>query len=88
MRIFLQYILPLLLPLMVFLAYAWLTRHKRQEDGKSWYEDGPWFWLVVAGFVLMVGGLVATALMTGAEPGTDYQAPRWEGGKVVPGKFE
>ncbi len=87
-RILLHYLLPLILPTLAFLAWAWFARDNQAKNGKTWYKDGPWFWLISTGFALMVVGLVATALTTGSEAGKEYHAPRWEGDRVVPGRFE
>jgi amino acid transporter len=51
-------------------------------------QEGPWFWLILAGFVLMAGGLVYTALSTGGDAGGAYIAPRYEDGRIVPGRIE
>jgi len=43
---------------------------------------------VLAGFALMVAGLAVVATMTGAPPGSRYEPPRLEGGKVVPPAYQ
>ena len=88
MRIFLSYVLPLLLPTLVFLGWAWLMRHQRAKGGHEWWQEGPWFWLVVAGFVLMLGVLGVTAFWDTGRPGQTYVPPVLENGKVVPGHFK
>lgn len=87
-RILLQYFLPLALPFAVWFAWAWFDRHKH-EEGKHWWGDGPWFWLLVAGFALMLLGLGVTAILdAGGRPGQVYEPPYLDGsGKVVPGRF-
>ena len=88
MRFFLQFVLPFLLPTLAFLAWVWLTRNQRPDGAIARIQRGPWFWLVVAGCVLTAGGLGTIALISGSEPGTTYTAPRFEDGRVVPGRFE
>lgn len=83
MRIVLQYLLPLVLPAAVYAI--WMLVAKRQKIS---LQDGPWFWLVVAGFALMAGGLAALALTGGSEPGMTYYPSYIEDGKVVPGEFK
>ena len=61
------------------------TQAKALEDR---LRAAPWFWLMVAGFVLMVAGLVTLAMIEGHDPNTTYQPPRYEGGQVVPGEFK
>jgi 4-amino-4-deoxy-L-arabinose transferase-like glycosyltransferase len=83
MRIVLQYLLPLILPAA---AYAgWILIAKRQKISM---QDGPWFWLIVAGFALMAGGLVFLALSGGSEPGGTYYPSYIKDGKVIPGEFK
>lgn len=79
-RILLQYLLPLLLPFLIYLAWAALTRGRRQH----WLEDAPWVPLSIAGVALLTVSLFSWSLLTGDEPGARYQPPRFEGGRVVP----
>lgn len=88
-RILLQYVLPLLLPVALYVLWAWFS-HKRRAAGGAPYriQDGPWFWLIVAGVALASVALIVTALTSGGEPSGTYQAPRWEDGKIVPAHIE
>ncbi len=86
-RFLLTYLLPLILPLAVYLLWTWIVGRKtrKPEDPPFWYE-GPYFWLILAGFVLMVGVLGATAYFgKGGDPDSDYVPPRMEDGRIVPG---
>ncbi len=87
-RIFLQYVLPLLLPAAIFLGWVMLTRKRAgsQETAMERLQRGPWFWLVVGGFALMAAGLAYVGLTQGSKPGGTYMAPRYEGGRVIPGE--
>ena len=88
-RLLIQYLLPLILPAVVFLIWAWLSQRGQATGGfQSRLQQGPWFWLVLAGFVLMAGGLVYTAVSTGGDAGGTYIAPRYEDGRIVPGRIE
>jgi hypothetical protein len=89
-RIVLQYVLPLLLPMLVFVGWIALTRRPREttNDMLARMQDGPWFWLVAAGFVLMLTGLTVLVLGQGSDPGGTYHPPRYEGGRVAPGYVE
>lgn len=86
-RIMLQYVLPLLLPALVFLVWVMLTRQRAggQETAMERLQKGPWFWLIVGGFALMAAGLAYVGLTQGSKPGGIYQAPRYEDGRVIPG---
>ena len=92
MRIFLTYVLPLVLPTLVYVAWVGYARKKHVGAG-----DGdlpglrlrPLFWSLVTGFVLLLGGLATIALMSGAPPDSgEYQSPRLQDGKIVPPYFK
>jgi len=85
-RILLQYLFPLILPIAVYLVWTWIAGKRRRtaEEARLWYE-GPWFWLIVAGFFLMVTVLGISALTGGGSPEGTYVPPRSEGGRIIPG---
>lgn len=90
-RILLIYILPFLAPAMVFVLWTWARAgYIRSHGGKPpAIEDGPWFWLTLAGGVLVLLTLGATALLTeSGRPGDVYVPPTVIDGKVVPGRHE
>jgi Family of unknown function (DUF6111) len=80
LRILLQYLLPLLLPFLVYLAYVALAR----GYAPGWLNDAPWPHLAVAGVVLMAISLFTWGLMSGAPADHVYVPPRFEDGRVVP----
>jgi hypothetical protein len=82
LRIALQYLLPLVLPLLAYLVYAGVSRKTRVLEG------APWIGLAAAGVGLMAASLVSWSLLTGAEPGATYAPARVEDGRVVPGTTE
>jgi len=89
-RIALQYVLPFLLPTLLWLLW-WVTigRHRTTpEGGLTRLEHGPWFWLILGGLALLGLSLVYTAVTQGFDPSGRYVPPRWEGGRVVPGRIE
>lgn len=85
-RMLLQYLFPLILPIAVYLVWTWIAGKRRRtaEEPPLWYE-GPWFWLIVAGFLLMVTVLAISATIGGGSPEGTYVPPRVEDGRVVPG---
>lgn len=87
MRIFLQYILPLIAPFAVYLAWYAFSNRGGGKKVPHW-EEGPWFWLFVTGSVLVLIGMGIVALIGGGEPGAVYHPPVMKDGKVVPGRFE
>ncbi len=84
-RILLNYLLPFLVPLVVYLVWARLSGRRRGKDAISLNEEGPWFWGLFAGFFLMTAGLVWLALANNGPTEGIYQAPHIENGKIVPG---
>ena len=86
-RILLQYVLPLILPTLVFVGWALLTRRRKAGQVFAW-EGGPWFWLILAGVVLLAGVLSYQAITGGSAPGGTYVPPRYEDGRVVPAEVK
>jgi hypothetical protein len=89
-RVIVEFLMPLLLPAIVFLAWVLLS-HRRPGQDRSVAErlrDGPWTWLIAASILLLMTVLGITALTGGAPAGAKYRAPHLEDGKVVPGTFE
>lgn len=87
-RILLQYLLPLLLPTVLWLIWYFAVGRRRPtaDGGPSRLEHGPWFWLILAGVVLLGASLGYTALTLGLDPNSGtYVAPHLQDGKIVPG---
>ena len=90
-RILLEFIVPLVLPLALYAA--WMAMEKRRADklghgeAPTWAE-APWVWLSVAGVVLAGVVTVGLVLMQGSQEARGvYVPPRMgEGGTVVPGR--
>ena len=80
LRILLQYLLPLLLPFLLYLVYIALAR----GYAPGWLDTAPWPYLAAAGLVLMAASLLTWSLMSGAPTDQIYIPPRLEDGKVVP----
>jgi hypothetical protein len=78
LRLLLQYLLPLVLPFLAYMLYAWLAR-------KPAVDATPWLGLAAAGVGLMAVSLVTWGLLSGAPPGEKYIPARIEDGRVVPG---
>jgi hypothetical protein len=88
MRFFLQFVLPFLAPTLLFIAWAWMTRHQAAGGWVERMQKGPWFWLVLSGMVLVLGGLGVLAVTGGGEPGSRIIAPYLEDGRVVPAEIK
>lgn len=88
-RLFFTYILPLIAPVLLYLAWNWLqvrrtVAGKRAEPPPSFAET-PWLLLAGAGISLLVVTLLAFFLVgDAAAPGKTYVPPHMEDGKLVP----
>ena len=81
--------LPLLAPAACYLLYTWHVRRKGGEtadDPFSWREI-PWVWLLVTGTALLMITLFSSSFIGRIPPDSTYQAPHFEDGKRVPGRF-
>ena len=91
-RIFLTYILPLVLPSLIYVLWIWNARRTHDpdsEDALPGLRRGPLFWSLVSGFLLMITGLITIALMSGDPPDSGtYQSPRLEDGKILPPSYK
>lgn len=89
-RVLLTYLIPFLLPLAAYMAWAWYrTAHVKKHGGESpTIEKGPWPILLLLGAVLAVGLMGTMALFQGGDPDSTYVPPRYEDGKIVPGRLE
>ena len=84
MRIALMILLPLVLPILLFVLWRALGMGKSIPQ---WFEDLPWAALLGCGVVLAGLTLVTWSLMDRAPAGSEFMAPRFEDGKIVPGGF-
>jgi hypothetical protein len=86
-RVIIQYVLPLLLPTLIFIGWLALTRKPDETRAETMarLQGGPWYWLVVAGFTLMAAGLIYLGLSHDDPPESVYVPPRVEDGRIIPG---
>lgn len=82
MRFFLHYLLPLLLPLAIYMSVVLATRGRNP----GWLDETPWLVLMGAGVALLALSLIGWSLFSGAGTGGDYVPPHVEDGEVVPGR--
>jgi hypothetical protein len=84
LRVLLHYLLPLVLPFIVYFAYIGLTKGRTP----GWLDRTPWVVLLVTGVMLLAISLVTWSLWSGGSPGEVYLPPRIEDGEIVPGRTE
>lgn len=90
MRLFLTYIVPLLLPLALYVSYILVARRVAAGQGPlaAQLRALPWMWLAAAGVLLLGISLLVLNLTTGSDPNRPYVPPHMENGEVVPGRVE
>ncbi len=89
LRILLTVILPMALPLVLYVGYVSMLRKRAEaagEDFRPGWNEGPWAWFALAGVLLVLAALVTVRLSTGVPPGTKLEAPRMIDGEVVPSR--
>lgn len=90
MRALISYVLPLLLPTVLYILYMAWVRQRAQRGGNAppGWQEGPVFWAVLGGLLLVVGVLI-TLFVTDGQSGIDkiYHPARSENGMVMPGRF-
>jgi hypothetical protein len=86
-RAVIRYLILFLLPLAIYLAWAWYrTRYVAKHGGEApQLEQGPWPLLLFLGAVLTVAALALSTLQQGGGPGTEYTPSYLKNGEVVPG---
>ncbi len=88
-RILLDYVLPLILPTVLYVAVqVWRARHAGAAGRLSpVLRTAPWGRLAVAGVALAAAALGAVAVMGGAAPGQRYVPAHVQDGEVAPGSY-
>ena len=84
MRLFLQYVLPLLLPFLLYAAYVALAQ-RRMPDWLD-LDEKEWLMLGGTGLVLLMISLVTWSLLSGSPPEETYIPAQIEDGRIVPGR--
>ncbi len=89
-RLILSYLLPLLLPFIVYALWLMLVRWRARRAGADQpaWSDAPFTWLAIAGVLLVALTFVILGLKEDAPPGSVYIPPHLENGVVVPGRAE
>lgn len=91
MKVFLTVVLPLLAPLVIYIAYMTLVegRRVRVADGAAlpaWWTTAPWARLVIAGVGCAAAVAVTLAMTGGQDPRDGYRPARLENGEIVRGQ--
>jgi hypothetical protein len=90
-RIFLEFLLPLLLPTVLYLLWVRAERSRIERLGRGEpprWQDAPFLWLALMGVVLAGAVLMALHFAGGAGTEGVYVPPRLIDGQVVPGHVD
>lgn len=85
LRVFLTIVLPLVLPVALYLGWVGVLASWQEGDGGISWHAVPWAWLAVAGVALLATVLVVVTVGFGTPQQGVYVPPRWEGGEIIPG---
>ena len=90
LRVLLTVILPIALPLLIYLAYLKTSRRGGQAgdadaDVKARARESAWLWIGLSGAALILAALITLRLTTGHPGDAKLESPRLIDGQVVPG---
>jgi hypothetical protein len=90
MKFILTKILPLALPIIIYLTWLFYARRRTRKLGTSLNQlsDAPWLLITLSGALMLIFGLLAIGLFTGEKIGGEYIPPRLENGKIVKGHIK
>ena len=85
-RVAIQILVPLLLPIVLYLVWAKYAAWRAQVAGAEPQplSEGPWTWLIVGGLALSITGLIGMALLQESLPEGQYVPQRFEDGVIKP----
>lgn len=90
-RILFQFVLPIVLPTAIYVAWLVAERRRAQAAGdgtlREW-RDAPWLWLVAMGVFFAIMVALASALIGGGSTQGVYVPPQLKNGEIVPGHVE
>ena len=90
-RLMFTYVLPLVAPFLMYLAWNAYARARARKTGgeEPSLQKGPIFWSIIAGFVFLGASLISLAMIGGVKPEAGvYIPPSIENGKIVPPRYE
>ncbi len=89
MALFLFRFYPVLLPLLFYLIWLYIVRHRARKKGEAEpkFKDGPIFWLLMASLGMAVLCFIVLGFSVSGEKGS-YQPPHMEGDKLVPAQVK
>jgi len=89
-RVFIQVIVPLLLPFIMYFLWMWVLRHRAGATGTEApsINSTGLFWSLISGVILLIAGLMWLALSSGFDVDAGrYQPSKYENGRIVAPTF-
>jgi hypothetical protein len=86
-RVLLTIVLPLLLPMALYLVWA-VTLRRLERHGPAWWTAWPWVWLAGAGIALLAIVLFVVTVHFGGPQEGVYVPPHLQNGHIIPGHIE
>lgn len=90
-RMLLNYLLPIILPFVIYSVWLTYARYRARmagQDNRPEWRDAPWTWLMVSAAALMAIGFASLALIGGSPTGQKYIPPQYIDGVIVPSRME
>ena len=90
MKLLLTKILPLALPILIYLVWLiYAQKHARKRGTQvNRLSDAPWLLIGFSGLAVLIVGMVALGLFTGEDIGGIYIPSYLENGEVVKGRID
>jgi len=83
-RVFLTIVLPLLLPMALYIVWALATNRIRPAGSAASWLHLPWAWLLLAG-VALAAAVLFYYVQFGVHGQGQYVPPHLQNGRIVPG---
>ena len=90
MKLFFTKILPLLLPIAIYMGWLFYARKRAKAlgTGNPKARDAPWSIMLMSGLGVMILAMVILGVWSGEKPGGTYLPSHVEDGEIVPGRVE
>tara|TARA_B100000686_G_scaffold353541_1_gene459574 strand:- start:1643 stop:1918 length:276 start_codon:yes stop_codon:yes gene_type:complete len=90
MKLILTKILPLALPLLVYLVWLFYAHKRARKHGTqiNQLSDAPWLLIGLSGLAVLIIGMLTLGILTGDDVGGVYIPSHIENGEVVKGRID
>tara|TARA_B100000029_G_scaffold476675_1_gene521008 strand:- start:31 stop:306 length:276 start_codon:yes stop_codon:yes gene_type:complete len=90
MKLLLTKILPLALPILIYLVWLLYAHKRARKRGTQVNQltDAPWLPIILSSLTILIFGMIVIGLFTGEEIGGNYIPSHLENGEVVKGRID